>query len=531
VLRDYQIEAANRVRAAWSMGARNVLLVMPTGAGKTVTKASIMKTLNVPAVAIAHRQELVLQISCSLAATGIVHNLIAPNTIVKFCVHQHVAKFGRSFYNRNAHTAVASVRTLLTRADKIRQFLNRVQLWDIDEAHHVLPTNQWGQAVDLFPNAIGLGVTATPERCDKQPLNGVFNYMVVGPTARELINLGHLSDYRIFCPPQSLNMDRVRISSSSGEYVKKDLVAETERSQIVGDVVGHYLRIAPGKRGLTFAVDVASANAIADAYNAAGVPAAVVTAKTPDNIRTNLLDRLADGRMKQLVNVDLFGEGMDCPALEVVSMARPTQSYGLYVQQFGRALRPFPGKERAIIIDHVGNVVRHGLPDAPRNWSLSAPEVRRRTSDAMPLTVCLSCLQPYRRTLSACPYCSYKPEPESRRHPEYVDGDLVEIDEDVLAKMRGEVDRIHGPLRVPRNMEGPAVLATQRRWRERQEAQRNLVEAMALWSGQWHHGHGESDSEIQRRFFLTFGVDVLTAQTLGTPDAMKLQQRIEECLK
>lgn len=532
-LRPYQEKLKSDVLAAWDAGARNVMAVAPTGSGKTHFKSDVIKTLGKPTCCIAHRQELVQQISESLASFGIVHNIIAPVPVIRFCAERHVKLTGRSYYNPNAPTAVAGVQTLLRRADNLKQFISRVTLWDIDEAHHVLPDNQWGKAALLFRNATGLGVTATPLRCDRKALDGVFDHLVVGPSMRELIDQGHLSDYRIFCPPQSLDLSRVRTSEATGEYVQKELVKEAERSQIVGDVVSHYLRIAPGARGLTFTVDVHSAEVTAAAYNAAGVPAAVVTAKTPDRIRTDLLDRLARGDIKQLVNVDLFGEGMDCPALEVVSMARPTQSYGLYVQQFGRVLRTAPDKPHGIVIDHVGNVIRHGLPDRPRDWSLASPESRNARAadpDEIPLTTCVECYRPYERYRTACPYCGHKPEPSQRTAPEHVDGDLIELDPDTLAQMRGAVDRIDGDPMIPRDVPQHVALSIRRKWNERQSAQGVLRDAIAAWAGVRKYGHGESDREIQRRFYLGFGVDVVSAQTLGATEAAVLTAKIREYL-
>ena len=532
-LRPYQETLKADILNAWNNGARNVCAVSPTGSGKTHLKSNVIATLGQPTCCIAHRQELVQQISESLALYGIEHNIIAPVGVVRFCAERHVKRTGRSYYNPNANVAVAGVQTILRRSDDLRQFLSRVKLWDIDECHHVLKDNQWGKATLLFPNAIGLGVTATPLRCDRKALDGVFDTLVLGPSMRELIDQNHLSDYRIFCPPQSLDLSKVRVSDNTGEYVHKELVKESERSQIVGDVVSHYLKIAPGARGLTFTVDVASAARLADAYNAAGVPAAVVTAKTPDRIRTDLLERLARGDIKQLVNVDLFGEGMDCPTLEVVSMARPTQSYGLYVQQFGRVLRTAEGKSHGIVIDHVGNVVRHGLPDRPRDWSLGAPEGRRaRTADPneIPLTTCESCFRPYERFRTTCPYCGHKPVPSERSAPEHVDGDLIELDPAILAQMRGEVERIDGPVRVPGNVNGPTALAIRRKWNERQSAQGVLRDTISAWAGVRKYGHGETDREIQRRFYHGFGVDVITAQTLGATEAAALTAKIRDSL-
>lgn len=528
-IRPYQEKIQNETIEAWRSGARRVLMVMPTGAGKTFTKADLIRKMSLVTCCIAHRQELVLQISESLASVGIFHNIIAPTEVIRFCVERHAKKFGRSFFRSDATVAVSAVQTLLRRQDKIRNFLNRVQLWDIDEAHHVLPHNTWGKATDLFPNAIGLGVTATPLRTDRQGLDRSFDAMVIGPTARNLIDAGYLTEYRIFCPPVSLDLSHVRVSDSTGEFVAKDLSAEVERSQIVGDVVQHYLRIAPGGRGLTFAVDLASAAKIADAFNAAGVPAAVVSGDTPDRVRADLLDRLARGDVKQLVNVDLFGEGMDCPTLEVVSMARPTQSYGLFVQQFGRVLRPAPGKTHGIVIDHVGNVIRHGLPDAPRAWSLSAPERRRKGDpdpDNIPITACTACFQPYPRTKVACPWCGNRPVPAGRSLPEEVDGDLIELDPAVLAQMRGEADRIIGDPQIPVSADPLTTLAIKKRWAERQTAQNQLRDAIARWAGVWKYGRDETDREIQRRFFHTFGIDIVSAQGLGATDADALRSKV-----
>jgi DNA repair protein RadD len=231
----------------------------------------------------------------------------------------------------------------------------------------------------MFPNARGLGVTATPVRADGKGLgahhDGVMHHIIEGAGMRDLIQQGFLTDYRIFAPPSDLDLTGVT-RAADGDYNKKQLKQRVRRSQIIGDVVAHYLRIAPGKLGLTFATDVETATEIANRYRAAGVPSEVVSAKTPTGQRIEILKRFKRREVMQLVNVDLFGEGFDLPALEVVSMARPTESYGLYCQQFGRVLRPLPGKTVGIIIDHVGNVVRHGLPDKPRRWSLDRREKR-----------------------------------------------------------------------------------------------------------------------------------------------------------
>lgn len=532
MLREYQTKLMQDVFAAWNSGARNVLMVSPTGSGKTHTKTAIAKHAGVVTCNIAHRQELVLQISCSLAKFGLYHNVIAPVGVVRFCAQRHSKLYGRSFINQDADAAVGSVQTFLRRQERLATFINRTRLWDIDEGHHALPDNQWGKCVDLFKNAYGLGVTATPLRADRKGLDGVYDTMIVGPTMRDLINQGHLSEYKIYCPQESIDLANVR-TGSGGDYVKKELDDASDRSTIVGDVVQQYLKLAAGKRGLTFAVNLKAAQEITNAYNAAGVPAAFVSGDTPDKIRTEALDRLERGDLKQIVNVDLFGEGMDCPALEVISMGRPTASYGLYVQQFGRVLRTADDKTHGMVIDHVGNVVRHGLPDAPRQWSLTAPEGNRKGStdpDVIGLKACTECYRPYERHRTACPYCGAVPVPAGRSEPKMVDGDLVEMTPEVLAKMRGEIDYIDGDLKIPANVTTATAYSIRNKWLERQRQQKALRDCIAMWAGVFKHGHGESDREIQKRFYLTFGVDIMSAQALGATEAQKLANQVRETM-
>ncbi len=329
-LRPYQQEAEDEVLEAW-YSYRNVLLVLPTGAGKTVTFSHVIRKNNGPTCAIAHRQELVGQISIALAREGVRHSIIGPKKVIKACINQHVRELGQDFYDPASPISVAGVDTLIRRKEdaRLNAWFNSVTLWVVDEAHHVLKGNKWGIATSLFPNARGLGVTATPTRADGNGLgahcDGVFNTMIEGPTMRELIDMGYLTDYRIFAPPSDLILDDVKVTAS-GDYNRDGLKKAVKRSHIIGDVVKHYLRIANGKRGITFVPDVETAEETARQFIDAGVPAIAVSADTPDAEREAAKRKLESGEVLQLVNVDLFGEGYDLPAIEVVSMARPTQS-------------------------------------------------------------------------------------------------------------------------------------------------------------------------------------------------------------
>lgn len=539
-LRPYQSTLKSDIINAWSTEIKNICAVLPTGGGKTVVMSSLF-TLNYPEIAIAHRRELVSQISLALARAGLYHRIIAPPATIRFIVGKHVEKIGKNYYDARSPLAVAAVDTLIRRFDDLTTFLKRVSLWQTDEAHHLQTDNKWGKAVEQMPQARGVGWTATPLRADKRGLrrgdghSGVFDHMIVGPDMRELIRAGYLADYRIISAPSDIATAGVAISKATGDFNSFELRDAAHRSHITGDIVKHYLKFAAGKRGVTFAVDVELAHEHAEAFRAAGVPAAVLSAKTPDAERFAITDRFERGELLQIVNVDVLGEGYDCPAIEVVSFARPTASYGLFVQQFGRGLRPLAGKSHGVIIDHVGNIFGprgHGLPDKPRIWSLDgAPRRDALDPDELPLRCCPNpeCFRVFEGYDRVCPYCGFRPTVQQRDRPELVDGDLTEIDAAALARLRGEAEAVMSPERpLPVHAGRPAVIATQRRHVEQQTAQAALRDTIAWWAGYARDGLRLPDGAAYQRFFRTFGLDVLTAQTLNAADAAKLTARIND---
>lgn len=538
-LRDYQQEVKDGVYEAWDSGLRNVLAVLPTGAGKTVLFSDIIRDhQRVPTVCIAHRQELVSQISVALARDEVRHKIIAPINVIKLVVSLHVQETGRSYYDANSHTAVAGVDTLVIRKN-IDRWAESVKLWVMDEAHHVLQNNKWGSAVSMFPNAKGLGVTATPCRTDGKGLgshaDGYFDKMIVGPSMRNLIDRGFLTDYRVFCPTSDINLIDVQISKATGDYNPDQLRKAVRKSHITGDVVKGYLEFANGKLGVTFATDVEIATEIAANFNASGVKAAVVSAKTPEAERIATIRKFRNKEILQLVNVDLFGEGFDLPAIESVHFARPTESFGLFTQQFGRGLRLMEDKNQALIIDHVGNVMRHGLPDAPRVWSLDRRDSRgsKKADDVQPIRVCAECTGVYERFLSTCPYCGYTHKPAARSSIEFVEGAISELSPEILRVMLGRVEDTEVSEHIIRakcankNMPLLGQLREVKRHEERKAAQMLLRATINLWCNKYPQASLE---EVQRRFYYNFGIDILSAQTLYKDDALKLNERVlNEC--
>ncbi|MGL4546347.1 MAG: DEAD/DEAH box helicase [Plesiomonas sp.] len=544
-LRPYQQTVRDHIEHEWVNGHNNVLAVLPTGAGKTVLFSSIIADEAGATCAVAHRQELVSQISLALARNRVRHRIIGPQNVIKMIVRLHMDEVGANYYDPNSRCAVAGVDTLIRREKQLANWLPTVKLWVQDECHHVLKGNKWGKGVEMFPNARGLGVTATPCRADGKGLgshhDGVFDTMVIGPTMRELIDMSFLTEYRVFAPPSTFHRDAVAVSATTGDFnlnqmrsaVAGSSLVQHDEKTITGDIVQHYMRIASGKLGVTFVPDIKTAEEVAEQFRQAGVPAAAVSSKTPDDERTMMLRKFKKRELMQLVNVDLFGEGFDLPAIEVVSMGRPTESISLYIQQFGRVLRLLDGKTHGIVIDHVGNVLRHGLPDAHRVWTLDRREKRSSgKSDAPPLRICLNveCTQPFERFRTSCPYCGTEiPPPAERTGPEFVDGDLFELDADTLSQMRAAVARVdispqdyHAQLSA-QGVPQIGIMANVKRHIVRQGVVGELRDTLAHWAGE-QRAAGLKDNEIYRRFYLTHGVDMITCQT-GKADEM--QQLIE----
>ncbi len=526
-LRPYQERLVNEAEAAMP---GPVLASLPTGGGKTVCMARLAAGRRC-SLAVAHRQELVGQISLALAYAGVPHRIVAPDSVIRYIIVRHVEKTGASWVSASAHATVAGVDSLLRRADNLARVLAGVELWQMDEAHHVLASNKWGKALSLLPRAAGVGWTATPMRADRQALareaGGIFERLVQGPGAAELERDGHLAPLELYGPPPAVDLSAVDVSRATGDYTMPSLVAATRRSRIVGDVVDHYLRIAPGKLGVTFAVDVEQAERHAEAFRQRGVPAAAVSDRTPSRERDAAIEALRRGELLQLVNVDIFGEGFDLPAIEVVSLARATESVPLHFQQIGRARRPAPGKRAGVVIDHVGNL-RHGLPDWIDAWELDVEPRRSRPRGEPPIRTCRAdgCWRAFQSWLVACPYCGHQPAAVQAREPEEVEGDLTLYGPELLERLRQQAAAATARPRWTGPPGSGREVVIRRAMEARAAAQDRLREAIAWWAGVRTKVYGDGEQAAYRRFMATFGVCALTARGLGGPDAERLTVEI-----
>lgn len=543
VLRQDQFDLKSAIYGRWNSGVRHVLGVLPTGGGKSVIVSDIVldtHRMGLKQTVIAHRKELVSQMSLHVARREIAHAILAPPNVISEIRALHREEFGRSFIVSNSDCTVGGIDTLISRKEnpEIIRWAAQQSRVTIDEAHHVLRENKWGKGVLMFPNALSLGVTASPARADGMGLgieyDGIYGAMELGLNMRTLINMGALCDYEIVIPETDFVIDDGDVTEG-GDFSPKKMKAASDSSHIVGDTVLNYIKYAYGKRGICFATDVATANKIADNFNLHGIPAAAVSADTPSHVRDEMVKRLKSGKIWMLVNVDLFGEGFDLPAIEVVIMARPTASLAVYLQQFGRALRTLPGKLYGLVIDQVSNFKRHGFPDKPHLWSLARRD-RRVKSPPNPEDVgnqvCKHCTKPYSKLLFVCPHChKEQPLPEGGgRTLKQVDGDLVLLDRAALEEMRKNI-QLEAPgdvaVRVGNATRGLGANKAGEQQQERIQTQQALMMDVAWFFGR-ERAKGRSDRETEKRFYLTLGMSTLEAYALPRADMVKISEIIKQ---
>lgn len=403
-LRDYQAFGVQQIRERFSAGRRAVLYVLPTGGGKTrvftyITSSAGAKGKRV--LILAHRQELISQSSLSLAELDVRHGLITPDNKIKPIMSAHIKRLQKSLVDQGAHVHVASVQTI-SRPGRMAQWADYFDLIIVDEAHHAT-AGQWFTFLDSAKRARILGVTATPHRTDGQGLGvdagGIFDDIVIGPDPAYLMDQGFLTKAKVYAPPQLVDVSGIK-RDKSGDFNGRALAEMMAERRIYGDAVGHYNRICPGQPAIVFCSSVKNAELAAEEFRRSGWRFASIDGSMDDDTRRNLIEALGDGRLHGLTSCDIISEGTDIPVVTVAIMLRPTDSESLFMQQAGRVLRPVyaPGhdlstqqgrldaiassqKPFAIILDHVGNCLRHGLIDEKREWSLDGRPKSSRESD------------------------------------------------------------------------------------------------------------------------------------------------------
>ncbi|WP_084449056.1 DEAD/DEAH box helicase [Picosynechococcus sp. PCC 7117] len=359
-LRPYQETMVSEILGSLAQH-NSVVGQLPTGGGKTMIFSAITHEFikrNEDVLLLSHREELVNQGAGKLEfVSG------KPVGIIKAGYPDHGDRLIQS----------ASVQSLVRRLHRYPP--DRFGAIIVDECHHAT-AKTYRKTLDYFQGAYTLGFTATPCRGDGAGLGDLFSHMVTGPTIRELIEAGYLSPYKYLAAEKSMVVRGAKVRR--GDYTSKSLARLNPRDQLAADLVSSYCQHCDGLRCLIFAIDRDYSKAIAAMYQAAGIPAIHLDGETPSEVRKAALEAFQAGEIKVVSNVGLFTEGTDLPAIEALQMARPTKSLGLFLQMVGRVLRPAPGKDEALIIDHGGNWERHGLPCGDRTWTLEGVQKPKR---------------------------------------------------------------------------------------------------------------------------------------------------------
>ena len=391
VLRPPQIQVVNEIRAAYKAGHRRVLLVAGTGFGKTTCCSHIIHGLikkSNHAIFLAHRIELLDQCSQRLREHGVPHGIL---------------KSGRHL-NTTWPVYVASVPTLVNRFKhanpELLTWQPEADLIVIDEAHRASAPS-YRKIIERYPNALVLGLTATPQRTNGEGLGDMFDVIVQSPSVAELIQLGWLSPYILFESPMKMDFSGVEIKR--GEMDEKAVAAMVDKPDLIGDVFRNWKLHADGQRTIIFAVSRLHAQHILEQFKSRGENFEYVDGDTDAEIRKNITTRFSRGDILGVVNVGIFSEGYDVPDVSCIVMARPTASLILWLQCCGRGLRPAPGKTFCTYLDHGSNAMRLGLPDDPREWSLLG---RKKNKPVIPsLRTCNVCFAVLRSGVRTCPSC------------------------------------------------------------------------------------------------------------------------------
>lgn len=398
-LRPYQLDLVNNARTALAEGNHAVCCVLGCGGGKSVIQGTIaaMATIRKNNVLfLVHRKELCQQIVGTFTACDV--------------------DFSRC--------SVMMVQTACRRLSK----LNKPALIIVDECHHAL-SSSYLKVLKYFPKALVLGFTATPQRLGTGGLGEVFDKLIESVSTKWLIEHHYLAPYHYYGVQLA---DATKLHTKHGDYDKAEVEELMNRSAIFGSAVENWLKIAKDKKTIIYCSSIETSRNTVKAFQDVGIAAAHLDGTTAKAERERVVSEFRLGKIKVLSNVDLFGEGFDVPDCEAVVLLRPTKSLTLHVQQSMRSMRYDPKNpdKVAIILDHVGNFTRHGLPDDEREWTLEA-KAKKKQNKIM-VKQCPVCYAVMPSNAKVCRFCGYDfSEKEDRQERTVVEG--VELQE--IAKL------------------------------------------------------------------------------------------------
>ncbi len=363
MLRDYQKDICSRTVEAFR-SHRSVMVQMPTGTGKTVVLASLVNSVKLGCaniLIVAHRRELVEQIRETIHRLGI----------------------------DDGNITVCSIQWLTYNINKVKEV---PQLVVIDEAHHAL-AKTYRMMWETWHEARFLGLTATPCRMNRAGFTDLFECLVMSWSIGQFIREGWLSLFDYYSIKADSEEQRLINSlekrGADGDYQAKELNAVLNKRPSIERLYESVVRYAEGKKGIVYAINIDHAHNIAEYYREHGVNAVAIDSRTPADVRRLMVEEFRAGKIRVMVNVDLFSEGFDCPDVEFIQLARPTLSLAKYLQMVGRGLRKSEGKETCVMIDNVGLYRMFGLPAADRDWqAMFEGRMAGKGSKARDNTVC-----------------------------------------------------------------------------------------------------------------------------------------------
>lgn len=361
-LRPYQQSQKENIYKLFET-CKSIMLQMPTGTGKTRLFTSIVNDIHRYSIRtkkqhkvliLAHRIELIEQISQSVGQKyNLAHGLIIPKKDI----------------DKRMPTQIASVQTLNRRLKASLKL--KFDLIIIDEAHHAV-SESYVNICNHFPDAKLLGVTATPYRLNGSGFRSVFDDLIISPCINEFIANGWLSDYVYYSikPNSAIQrmIDTIDKFDIDGDYAESYLNKHFNVDKIRAGIVENYQKYAKNKKGIVYTINIDHNKKVCEAFNKAGIKADYIDSNSTTEIRKDKVRRFRQGEIDILCNVNIFSEGFDCPDIEFIQLARPTQSLSLYLQQVGRGFRIHAGKSNVIFIDNVGLYNKFGIPSSQRKW-------------------------------------------------------------------------------------------------------------------------------------------------------------------
>lgn len=394
-LRDYQTRSIQKLRDSINAGFKRPILRLDCGAGKTVTAGTICVNASKKGkevLFLVHRMELLEQTEKTLIKLGCDMNKVKVGMVLTV---------GNNLHKYNPDLIIA------------------------DECNFAL-SKTWKKVFDEYQEAIIIGLSATPVRLSGEAMGDVFDCIVEDITAKELIERGNLCGYEYYAPPIGINFENIGIRG--GDYKKEDIEQEFEKIDIFGDVLKTFESLAKHKKTIAYCYSVEHSKEICRDFLKNGYSAEHIDGDVPKKKRKEIIERFRSGKTQILCNCNLVSFGFDVPDCDCVILLRPTKSLALYIQSSMRCMRGRENK-KAIILDFVGNVFRHGFPDDEREWTLEGNKKKKKEENTVFVKQCPECFFTYSQT-RICPNCGHKVEPTEAEIVHNKEIELIQLDEE-----------------------------------------------------------------------------------------------------